>query len=87
MKVGDPPVVLGFEALARSRSWVLGHGVSSRRTGLHLPSPRRPIVSETPYTADKLIKVSKDLPLAEVPLQNDPERDDRPNISSLHRTP
>ena len=48
MIVGDPPIVLGFEGVGESRSWVLASRVLRRRTSLHLPSPTRLLQSGAP---------------------------------------
>jgi NADPH:quinone reductase-like Zn-dependent oxidoreductase len=69
MIVGDPPVVLGFEGVGEIEE--LGPGVTGFSVGERVCTCLPPLGSysqERLYPADKLIKVSKDLPLDDVQL-------------------
>ena len=69
MIVGDPPVVLGFEGVGEIEE--LGPGVTGFSVGERVCTCLPPLGSysqERFYPADKLIKVSKDLPLDDVQL-------------------
>src|SRR5438094_9731676 len=64
MNVGDPPVVLGFEAVGKLAA--LGPGVTGFSGGERVCTCLRPVGAysqERLYPADKLIKVPKYLPL------------------------
>ncbi len=69
MIVGDPPVVVGFEGVGEIEE--LGPGVTGFSVGERVCTCLPPLGSysqERLYPADKLIKVSKDLPLDDVQL-------------------
>src|SRR4029078_10878856 len=66
MIVGDPPVVLGFEGVGEIEE--LGPGVTGFAVGERVCTCLPPLGAYSQgrlYPADKLIKVAKDLPLAD----------------------
>jgi NADPH:quinone reductase-like Zn-dependent oxidoreductase len=69
MKVGDPPVVLGFEGVGRIEE--LGPGVAGFSVGERVCTCLPPLGAysqERLYPADKLIRIPKDLPLDDIQL-------------------
>src|SRR5256886_3604025 len=69
MTVGDPPVVLGFEGVGKIEQ--LGPGVTGFSIGARVCTCLPPVAAYSQarlYPAAKLIKVPKDLPLADVQL-------------------
>src|SRR3974390_1851045 len=69
MIVGDPPLVLGFEGVGEIEE--LGPGVTGFSVGERVCTCLPPLGAysqERLYTADKLIQVPRDLPLADVQL-------------------